>query len=243
VQDDTGRWVPLLHDTFVPPRNKKPNQLQSKTEQQKVGAQVPPPAGVNPPSVLQGPDQAQNAVNLKKPPKKLFDPASWPWWLRLLVLYVVLPLLALLALYGAVRGAKAWRRNRHARRGPVPSRIAWAWDDLMSTARSYGQPVPRRATRLEQAAALQRVPAAAALAAQANALVFGPGDPTPQQAEAYWAEVNQARTDLRAHCDWWRRLLADIDVRPLLQAGPHRERGPASRTLSFPFSTRRAPAS
>ena len=117
VQDDTGTWIPLLQNTFLPDRNQKPNQLQSKTDEQKIGALVPPPAGTNPPSVLQGPDQAQNAVNLKKPPKKLFDPSAWPTWLRWLVFYVLLPLLALVALYWLIRGAKAWRRRRHATRG------------------------------------------------------------------------------------------------------------------------------
>jgi hypothetical protein len=241
VQDDNARWIPLLSKTFLPDRNQKPNQLQSRTEEQKVGAQVPPPAGVNPPSVLQGPDQAQNAVNLKKPPKRLFDPASWPWWLRVLVFYVLLPLLVLVAVYWALRGAKAWRRNRHASRGPAASRVAWAWNDLMDTARSYGQKVPRRATRLEQAASLHRVAAAADLAVAANALVFGPGEPDVADAEAYWDRTGQARADLRAHCDFWRRLRADVDPRPLFTRG----RQPAGARGSRPPSplSRRATAS
>lgn len=237
VQDDAGRWIPLLQNTFLPDRNQKPNQLQSKTEQQKVGALVPPPAGVNPPSVLQGPDQAQNAVNLKKPPKKLFDPASWPTWLRILVFYVLLPLLVLVGLYWGLRGAKAWRRDRHARRGPTVSRVAWAWSDLMQTARTYGQRVPRKATRLEQAAALTRVPGAAELAARADAHIFGPGTPSDEDAAAYWAAVGEAREDLRAHCDFWRRLQADVDPRPLFVRGPRDpdRTGPRfSLPVSFP---------
>jgi len=242
VQDDTGRWIPVLQNTFLPDRNQKPNQLQSKTEQQKVGALVPPPAGVNPPSVLQGPDQAQNAVNLKKPPKKLFDPAAWPWWLRILVFFVLLPALLLLALYWGIRGAKAWRRNRHARHGPVTGRVAWAWADLMQSARAYGHRVPRRATRLEQAAAVTRLPTGHELAVRANTLVFGPGDPAPEAADAYWAAVGAARADLRAHCDVWRRLRADLDVRPLFAPGPHRPQA-AARRRTVPVLQRRAAAS
>ena len=158
VQDNTGTWIPLLQNTFLPDRNQKPNQLQSKTDEQKIGALVPPPAGTNPPSVLQGPDQAQNAVNLKKPPKKLFDPSAWPTWLRWLVFYVIFPLLVLVGIYWLIRGAKAWQRRRHATRGTATVRVAWAWDDLMNSARSYGHTLPKRATRLEQAAVLGRVP-------------------------------------------------------------------------------------
>ena len=241
VRDTTGTWVPLLPRDFMPDRNKQPNPLQSKSEQQKVGALVPPPAGVNPPSVLQGPDQAQNATNLKKPPKKLFDPAAWPWWLRLIVFYLLLPAVALVGLYWAIRGLKAWRRRRHATRGPTTARIAWAWADLMAAARSYGHATPRRATRLEQAHALDGRAGTHALAATANTHVFGPGEPTPEQAQDYWSSTNVARGRLRSDADLWRRLRADLDLRPLFARGPARP-GPtrAARTLRL---TRRATAS
>jgi transglutaminase superfamily protein len=222
VRDSAGEWRPMLPQAFLPDRNKQPNPLQSKSEQQKVGAIVPPPAGVNPPSVLQGPDQAQNATNIKKPPKKLFDPASWPWWLRILVLCVLLPVLALVGLYWLIRGLKAWRRRRHATRGPTTARIAWAWDDLMSAARSYGHAPPRRATRLEQAHALAGEADTHALATEANAHVFGPGEPSPDDAHAYWASTNATRGHLRSGADPWRRLRADLDLRPLFARGPAR---------------------
>jgi hypothetical protein len=243
VQDATGSWIPLLSKTFLPDRNQKPNQLQSKTDEQKVGALVPPPAGVNPPSVLQGPDQAQNAVNLKKPPKKLFDPSAWPSWLRFLVFYVLLPLLVLTAVYWAIRGAKAWRRRRHATRGTSTVRVAWAWDDLMNSAKSYGHSVPRRATRLEQAAVLTRLPEANSLATSANALIFGPGTPEVADAEAYWKSTNAARGDLRANCDFWRRLRSDVDPRPLFTRGPVTPGGRSRGLPSLATLTRRTATS
>ncbi|MFC8502936.1 transglutaminaseTgpA domain-containing protein [Pedococcus sp. NPDC057267] len=222
VRDATGTWVPVLQDNFLPDRDRKPKELQTKVQDRKVGAIVPPPPGSNPPSVLQGPDQAQNATNLKKPPKKLLDPTSWPWWLRVLVLYVLLPLLALTLLYWLVRGLKAWRRKRHATRGPTPARIAWAWNDLVASARSYGHHPPRRATRLEQAGAVRGPVDLRPLAVSANALVFGPGLPSDADAAAYWAATNDARSDLRANADFWRRLRSDVDLRPLFAKGPAR---------------------
>jgi hypothetical protein len=243
VRDAEGSWFPVLPEEFVPDRNKKPNQLQTRTEEKKVGAVVPPPAGVNPPSVLQGPDQAQNATNIKKPPKKLLDPASWPWWLRLLVFWVLLPALALLALYGAIRGLKAWRRRRHATRGPATARIAWAWDDLMSTARSYGHVLPRRATRLEQAAALDGRADTHALASAANAHVFGPDDPGAEEAHAYWQLTNGARGQLRSEADLWRRLRSDLDLRPLFARRPDHATRAVSRSSSGSSSTGSTPFS
>lgn len=220
VRDSNGTWIPLLHKDFVPDRNKKPAPLQTKTDERKVGALVPPPAGVNPPSVLQGPDQAQNATNLKKPPKKLFDPSAWPAWLRWLVFFVIVPALALLAVYGLIRLAKEVRRRRHATRGPTTARVAWAWEELVVTARSYGHRMPRRATRLEQASSLRERVEAGGLAVAANAHIFGPGEPTEDEAVAYWKSTDEARKDLRANVDFWKRLRSDLDLRPLFSSGP-----------------------
>ena len=242
VRDSSGSWVPILPDAFVPDRNQKPDQLQTKTEEQKVGARVPPPAGVTPPSVLQGPDQAQNATNLKKPPKKLLDPSLWPWWLRVLVFYVLVPLLVLAVLYGAIRGLKAWRLRRHATRGPTTTRVAWAWDDLVQTARSYGHHVPKRSTRLEQAAALGHASQLEPLAAQANALIFGPGTPSEEDTLGFLQQVGTKRGELRSHSDFWRRLRADVDPRPLFAPGPATPDASAANRLRVP-SLRKAPAS
>ncbi len=91
VRLDDGSWFPLTAGTFVPSRDKTPSEQQLKSEEQKVGAQVPPPAGINPPSLLQGPDQAQNATDIAKRKKSPFDVGAWPWWLKVLVLGVLLP--------------------------------------------------------------------------------------------------------------------------------------------------------
>ena len=170
VQLDDGTWYPLRAGTFVPSRDKTPSEQQLKSEEQKVGAQVPPPAGVNPPSLLQGPDQAQNATDLAKRKKSPFDVGAWPWWLKVLVLGIVLPLLLAAGYLLLVRRLKVRRRLRHASTGPVPARAAWVWRDLVAEARSFGVRVPRRATRREQAEAVD--------AALAVTVAPGPAAPT-----------------------------------------------------------------
>ena len=70
-----GSWQPIYWKQFVPDRNKKPQQLIQKSEEKKTGAQVPPPAANNPPSVLQGPDQAQNATAAEDPAEGRQEPA------------------------------------------------------------------------------------------------------------------------------------------------------------------------
>jgi hypothetical protein len=117
----------------------------------------------------------------------------------------------------------------------------------MATARSYGHPLPRRATRLEQAEALGGRADTHALASAANAHVFGPDDPGPEEAHAYWQLTNGARGQLRSEADLWKRLRADLDLRPLFARGPAHVTSGTSSTPSSPTRrlrpTRRATAS
>jgi hypothetical protein len=129
---------------------------------------------VNPPSLLQGPDQAQNATDIAKRKKSPFDVGAWPWWLKVLVLGIVLPLLLLAGYLLLVRWLKARRRLRHASTGPVPGRAAWVWRDVVAGARALGVRVPRRATRREQAVLVD-----AALAAPATTAAVSPTGAVP----------------------------------------------------------------
>ena len=251
VQLDDGSWFPMRASTFVPSRDKTPSEQQLKSEEQKVGAQVPPPAGVNPPSLLQGPDQAQNATDLAKRKKSPFDVTSWPLWLKVLVLGVAVPLLLLAAYLLVVRRLKARRRRRHATTGPVPSRAAWVWRDLVAQARSLGVRVPRGATRLEQALAVDEALAtiedgrpspqgtaarpvgphaapARSVASGVDAVVFGVGDGDPDAVLALHGDAEEAASALRAASGRWARLRSDADPRPLLsRGGPGRGERPA----------------
>jgi hypothetical protein len=228
VKTSNDEWYPILPSQFLPDRSKKPNQLQLQQPQQKEGAQIPPPSGVNPPSVLQGPDQAQNATSVKKPKISALDPSTWPWWLRLLVLYVLLPLLLLALLVAAIGGLKAFRRRRHATRGEPATRIAWMWSDLMAEAKSVGVHVPRQGTRLEQASLFDHDGPVPSLAVTANAHVFGPGEPAVEDAEAYWRDAGAARRTLRTAMPWWRRILTTADPRPLFTRGDRRRDEPGT---------------
>lgn len=230
VRESNGSWHALLPSTFLPDRNKKPNEQQLKSEEQKVGAQVPPPAGVNPPSVLQGPDQAQNATDLKKKKRNPLDIGAWPLWLQILILGLVLPILLALAAYFLIRWLKARRRRLHATTGPTPSRAAWVWRDLVTDARSLGVVVPRGATRLEQASTFPEGVAAEPIATGANAAVFGPGEPEAEVATTLLAEANSVRDELRGAVSRWRRLRSDIDIRPLLE----RDRSTRTTKRSLP---------
>jgi len=270
-----GSWQPIYWKQFVPDRNKKPQQLIQKSEEKKTGAQVPPPAANNPPSVLQGPDQAQNATQLKNPPKddkNPLDPDNWPDWLRWLFFFVVVPLLVLLLVYGAIRLAKWLRRRRRRTTGETASRVSGGWREVVDTARDLRMPLPVKGTRLEQARALEehvfgpppekpspvvdgalmgapvRVTSSVSepadpgrteplrpgepsktgatpvgapapnlalvpLAAAANGHVFDVAEPTPEEVEAFWADVETARKRIRSGQGFWQKLRGDVSLR------------------------------
>lgn len=266
-----GSWQPVYWKQFLPDRNKKPQQLLQKSEEKKTGAQVPPPAANNPPSVLQGPDQAQNATQLKTPAKddkSPLDPSSWPDWLRFLVFYVLVPLLLVLAVYGAIRLAKWLRRRRRRTTGATASRVSGGWREVVDTARDLRMPLPAKGTRLEQARALEEhvfgpppakpspvvdgavigapVPISApsskssghfgpvtdqgamgadgaevptrpgpelvTLAKRANGHVFDLAEPTAEEVEAFWADVETARRRLRGRQGFWQKLRGDVSL-------------------------------
>ncbi|GAA1979118.1 transglutaminase-like domain-containing protein [Terrabacter lapilli] len=268
-----GSWQPIYWKQFLPERNRKPQQLITKSEEKKTGAQVPPPAANNPPSVLQGPDQAQNATQLKTPSKdekNPLDPSTWPDWLRFLLFYVVVPLLVLLAVYGSIRLAKGLRRRRRRTTGATASRVSGGWREVVDTARDLRMPLPTKGTRLEQARALEEhvygpppvkpspvvdgalmgapVPVSGAfttssghfgpvvhngatsaeaaevptrpapglelvpLAKRANGHVFDLAEPTAEEVEAFWADVETARRRLRGHQSFWQKLRGDVSL-------------------------------
>ena len=112
------------------------------------------------------------------------------------------------------------------------------WADLMAEARSTGIHVPRRATRLEQAAVFEADGPVPPLAVSADARVFGPGDPALEDSEAYWREAGAARKALRGRMPWWKRVLTTADPSPLFTQ--HAAHAPDPERSGRRLSVRRA---
>lgn len=233
VRRADGGWQTIPPQVLVPDRSKKPNQQQDSTDQKQTGAVVPPPAANNPPSILQGPDQAQNAApNRSQGAKRSFlDPATWPAWLRILVLYAAPPLLAVALVLLGIAALKARRRRRRRRAAGTARQVEGGWAELVDTAVDLGIPLPRNATRVE----LGRVLPASAkdLAQTADAHVFGAGDPSPEQSAAYWRGVGSAVRDLRSAVSRRQRWRARVSTRSL--------RGPRYGATGTP-ATRQTPS-
>ncbi len=63
-------------------------------------------------------------------------------------------------------------------------------------------------------------PRVASLATRADVDVFGPGDPTPEDVETFWHEVDDIVGEMRGSATLWQRLRARLSLRSLRHGGP-----------------------
>jgi hypothetical protein len=98
----------------------------------------------------------------------------------------------------AIAGLKLRRRKRRRTDGPPTGRIAGGWDEVLDLSADLGTPVPPLVTRTE-AAALLGSSEAMQLAGHADGRIFGPGEPSDEQVDRYWHEVDETRAAMVSH--------------------------------------------
>ncbi|GGM39239.1 transglutaminase family protein [Microbacterium saperdae] len=204
-------WVPF---SPTPPEDQVPNDTNTKPR-------------VDPkPQVLQPPPPPQEPVDL--PPTLPDDRESEDENLNLagiigailLIGGISLAILAILASPFIVIGAWKAAKRRARRSAPRTSdRISGGWDELTDRAVDYGAQVGAGGTRVEEATAVASslaVPQVTALAERADREVFGPSDPTPEDVDAFWQEVDGIVGGLGKEAGFWKRTRARLSLRSLL---------------------------
>jgi hypothetical protein len=210
VQGSDGRWAVVPTSTFMPDRDKTPEQQPRATAKDSNAADVPPPNAQRPPGSVDATFQTTSAS--VRPPTLLERLGALPGWVLLLLRVIGYPLLALMVVAGVLAIARSARRRRRRRRGPASRRLAEGWRDYVDHARDLGLKVPRGLTRKEQASLVGQPE----LAAAADATVFGYGEPEGSAVIAYWAQITQARKSLTLSTSRRRRILRRFSVRGLL---------------------------
>ncbi|MGF2949119.1 transglutaminase-like domain-containing protein [Microbacterium alcoholitolerans] len=127
----------------------------------------------------------------------------------------LLLLLSPFIVIGAWKAAKR-RSRRNAER--ISDRISGGWDELTDRAVDHGARLAPGATRGEEAAVVASAvaaPTATALAVRADSQVFGPGEPTAEDVDAFWREVDEAVGGIRAGAGFWARTKARLSIRSL----------------------------
>src|SRR5262249_11716946 len=184
-------------------------------EQQNTSAAVvPPPNSVRPPRSLESPDQQQSRVDHRT--SNQHSAASGGFHIpRAVILagtYGGLPVLALGCGCLLVVRLKGLRRRRRRKRGAPSTQGAAGWREIVDYARDLGRAVPAGQTRTEDARTLGQLDLEP-LAASADAVVFGPGQPSPGAATWYWSEIERARRHIGREMTRWQRLRAPNKLR------------------------------
>ncbi len=211
-----GSWLAIPTSEFMPDTSKKPDKIPPQEQQNTSASVVPPPNSVHPPSSNDSPDQPNTRVDHRRSDKQSEHGAGFriPRAVVLIGTYGGPPILAMVACCLAVVGLKSTRRRRRRSRGTPATRVAAGWREVVDQARDLGQAVPAGQTRHEDATSLTGLDLAP-LAASADAVVFGRGNPAPESAIRYWAEVDRARRQMTRGMNRWQRLRVAVSLRSL----------------------------
>jgi hypothetical protein len=126
-----------------------------------------------------------------------------------LLIVIFTPLLVIVLL-------KLRRRKRRRQAERPADRVSGGWDEIVDRAGDLGTPVPSGATRRDNALALATAYPAVpviAVATRADGSVFGPGEPSPEEVDRYWTEVDAVVSSMRGSRSAWKRFLAAWSVR------------------------------
>ncbi|PPF60607.1 transglutaminase, partial [Clavibacter michiganensis] len=116
-----------------------------------------------------------------------------------------------------VIGALKTRRRKARQNADRPAdRLSGGWDEIVDRADDLGTAVGRGVTRRADAAVIAEswpdLPVGA-VAVRADHGVFGPGEPSPDEVDAFWAEVDDIVEGMHDSRGWWKRLQARLSLR------------------------------
>ena len=212
-----GAWVRIPDSAFMPDTTKKPDQQPPQQLQDAAATPVPPPNAAHPPTSDLEPHATGFSTN---PPPSPPPGNSLAWLISLLIdaAWILSPFLLAGVVLATASGLKARRRHRRRTGGTAAARYAAGWRELVDYARDLGVTVPDRVTRRTQSQALVAFDLAD-LAWTADLVVYGPLEPSPDQAAAYWKRVDAARKAMGRASRRRRRVLAPLSLRSVRRHG------------------------
>ncbi|TQK70433.1 transglutaminase domain-containing protein [Nocardioides sp. SLBN-35] len=198
-------WVPF---DPTPPEEKKLRRPNDDPNED------PQPQVLQPPRVPGEPKEASDNLQQGDGQRKELDVLAVLGTILGIAFDIAKVALLLSPLWGVLL-FKFLRRRRRRRADDTTLRLTGAWHELADRVRDLGvRPMPG-ATRRESAYAVAErydaVPVVT-LAHTADRHVYGDGEPTPEEARAYWADVDTALRRIRKATPWWRRLVARFSL-------------------------------
>lgn len=222
---DTEAWVEVLVDgvgwvAAFPTPDRSKTSIEVDNSPRPIPdreTQVPPP-----PPVVQADADTEPAGESRQQEREReeadddtddeLDGGGGVSWLVIAAgLAVLVPLLVIVVFVGSVLLIKRRRRRRRRRSGRTDEQIANGWRELVDLAVDTGRQVPEVATRREMVAAIG-VDGANDLAQRADAAVFDVGEPSAEQVESYWSDVDEARRRSTAELSMIERWKAHVNL-------------------------------
>ncbi|WP_156760757.1 transglutaminaseTgpA domain-containing protein [Microbacterium karelineae] len=225
-------WVEVAFDGHgwvafdpTPAEDNVPEEI-SESPRQEPRPQVlqPPPPPQEP---ADEPPLVPNEREQDEEEEPLLSPIAW----QVIVVggISLLAVALLLAPFLIVAAIKLAQRRRRLRAVDPSDRIAGGWHELVDRAADLGAyrgtALPEGATRHEEASTVAsrfHEPRVAALAAEADARVFAPVDPTDEEVSAYWHDVDEVVGSMRQKSTAWGRFRARLSLRSIAKNSPIR---------------------
>ena len=228
---DAEAWaeVPYTNVGWVafdptPDRDKtEPNQEPVARPQPERNTQVPPPPPILAEDPRSEPASERDGEEQKEPEEVLPETSGGvPGWVKVTAVAVGTPVLLVLLIVGAIVLLKRRRRRRRRNSAAAHQRVAGGWMELLDHAVDHGRPMPASATRREAGVFVSR--GAVALAQRADAAVWGGGEPSDSEVDAYWADIVAALKEMDEQAGLGGRLRAMVSLRSLRAARAARSR-------------------
>lgn len=218
--DNMHAWVEIAFEdagwvTFDP----TPDEDNEPSEQNTKPRANPKPQVLQPPPPAQEPAELPPALAEERDQDDEEGPGLD--WLGPVLFWTGIGLgtiLLLLSPFLVIGGMKAARRAKRLKAERTADRISGGWDELVDRAVDYRVPVTPGATRAESAAAVAGAfdgPRVTTLAQRADAEVYGPGDPSPEDVDKFWSEVDAIVIGMAGGATFWQRLRARLSLRSL----------------------------
>lgn len=205
IKFEGAGWVPFDPTPEEDKKLRKPNDEPNEEPQPQV---------LQPPRVPGEPKEANDNLQQGDGERSDLDILAVLGTIIGIVLDVAKVALLTLPLWGVLL-FKFLRRRRRRRASDATVQLTGAWRELADRMRDLGVRPAAGATRRESAyAAADRydVVPVVTLAHTADRHVYGADEPTPEEARAYWADVDTALKRIRRATPWWRRLLARFSL-------------------------------
>jgi hypothetical protein len=209
-----GTWQSIPRAAFMPPTTKAPDKKLPDTIQNADAAVVPPPNPVRPPSALDFSLQQDAATAHANTNHRVGSGWQIPGFVVTFAKWTLPPILLISAICGLIIGLKSRRRKRRRTLGSSTTRISNGWTEIVDSAADLGVVLPAGQTRREDASRLAAYEVTD-LANDADARVFGPGEPADDDATDYWRRVDELRQSMTSGLSRLQRWRVALSLRSL----------------------------